>query len=183
MSRTGVPRLGENLAKKLGEIRKVLAEEVCLQDKGFPGVIRAQLATEQLGLANDAQSGPSFCALQGDMQISSSVAGFARNNRKLGRWQPALKANSSNPTVRPGRGSYLVPALATMARRVVGPLSSREATLTPAMVVGSYDALGEATAANPRCASFAAPWRRRASWLPLVRAGLQIMVEGPLVVN
>ena len=89
-----------------------------------------------------------------------------------------MKANSSNPTARPGRGSYRVPAFATMARRVVGPPSSRAATLTPVMSVASYDADVDAADANPRCASFAAPRRRRASWLPLVRAGLQIMVGG-----
>jgi hypothetical protein len=63
LSRTRIPRLGNDFGKKLGEIREVLAEEICLQDQGFPGVVRAQLATEKLSLADDAQSGPSFCVL------------------------------------------------------------------------------------------------------------------------
>lgn len=66
---------------------------------------------------------------------------------------------------------------------MVGPESSREATLTPAMVVGSYDAAGEAAAAKPRWAVFAAAGRRRASWLPLERADREIMVGGVDVVQ
>jgi hypothetical protein len=147
-------------------------------------VVGGQLAAEELGLAGDAKSG----AFLGVLSTRSKLAHLLlmrQHNRVLPpgpelkhQGRPALKANSSNPTVKPGRGSYRVPAFATMARRVVGPPSSREATLTPVMSVGSYEATGDATAANPRCASFAAPWRRRASWLPLVRAGLQIMVGG-----
>ena len=44
---------------------------------------------------------------------------------------PTLKANSSRPVVSPGRGSYRVPALATRASCVVGPMVSRAAILMP----------------------------------------------------
>lgn len=42
-----------------------------------------------------------------------------------------LKAKPSRPNVKPGRGWYRVPALATTASFVVGPWSSRAATLSP----------------------------------------------------
>ena len=48
--------------------------------------------------------------------------------------------------------------------------------MTPAMVVGSYEAELEAAAANARRWARAQPCRRRASWLPLVTADLEIIV-------
>lgn len=151
-------------------------------------MVCGQLTTEELGLAGDAEGGTFLGILKANIKLAHGPsAGRLGGSQAWPLWLDmrgyragtgrALKANSSRPTVRPGRGSYLVPAFATMARRVVGPLSSRAATLTPAMVVGSYDALGEAAAAaKPR-----APWRRMASWLPLDRAALQIMVWGVAV--
>lgn len=44
---------------------------------------------------------------------------------------PTLKANSSNPTVNPGKGWNRVPPLATIASLVVGPWASLEATFNP----------------------------------------------------
>lgn len=141
------------------------------------------MAAEELGLAGDAEGG----ALLGVLSSGDKLAHRAPDTRIPAHprqsWgscssRRALKANSSRPTVRPGRGSYRVPAFATTARRVTGPWSSLEATLRPAMVVGSYDAFSDAAAANPRCTVFAAPARRRACWLPLDRADREIMVGG-----
>ena len=49
--------MGENLAEKLGEVGKILAEEAGLQNKGLAGVVGSQLTTEELGFAGDAEGG------------------------------------------------------------------------------------------------------------------------------
>jgi hypothetical protein len=68
--RTGVARLGEHLGQELGEVGEVLAEEVCLKHKGFPGVVGQQLTAEKLGLTGDAESG----ALVGVLRAGSKLA-------------------------------------------------------------------------------------------------------------
>lgn len=45
---TGVLGLGDNLAEQLDVVREVVAEEACLENESFTGVVRSQLATEQL---------------------------------------------------------------------------------------------------------------------------------------
>lgn len=60
----------EHLGKELGEVGEVLAEEVGLEHEGFPGVIRVQLAAEELGLAGDAESG----AFLGVLRTRSKLA-------------------------------------------------------------------------------------------------------------
>ena len=180
MSRTRILGLRDNLGKELGEVGQVLAEEAGLQNEGLPGVVRGQLASQELGLSCDSEGG-SFCGVLGPRRKISSCRVLVMTPQEAAAAR-TLNANSSSPTVRPGRGSYRVPALATMARRVTGPLSSLEATLTPATLVGSYDPeVGEeesaAAAAKPRWESCAA-WRRKTAWLPLVRADREIMVRG-----
>lgn len=60
-----------------------------------------------------------------------------------------LKAKPFRPTVKPGRGSYRVPALETRAKVVVGPGISLLANFTPAAVPVSYWKDPEAGAARP----------------------------------
>jgi hypothetical protein len=55
-TRTGVLGVRDDFGKELREIRQVLAEEVGLQNQGFPGMVRRQLAAQQLRFADDAQS-------------------------------------------------------------------------------------------------------------------------------
>lgn len=49
--------LGDNLAKKLGKVRQVFAEEVGLDNKGLARVVGIQLAAEKFGLASDTEGG------------------------------------------------------------------------------------------------------------------------------
>jgi hypothetical protein len=56
--------LREHLGKELGEVGEVLAEEVGLEHKGFAGVVRVQLAAEELDLAVDAQGGAFLSVLK-----------------------------------------------------------------------------------------------------------------------
>jgi hypothetical protein len=54
---TGVLGLGDDLAKELGEVWKVVAEELGLQHKRFTGVVGSQLTAQKLGLSLDAERG------------------------------------------------------------------------------------------------------------------------------
>jgi len=56
-SRTRVLGLGDNLAKELGKVWEVLAEEVGLEHEALAGVVGAQLTAEEFRLAGDAEGG------------------------------------------------------------------------------------------------------------------------------
>lgn len=56
---TGVLGLGDNLGKKLSEVREIVLEEAGADDEGLAGVAGGQLATEELRFAVDAE-GRSF---------------------------------------------------------------------------------------------------------------------------
>jgi hypothetical protein len=115
------------------------------------------------------------------MSVSSSEAGMEHP----GSLQ-TLKANCSNPTVRPGNGWYLVPALATTANLVVGPATSLLAVFTPPTSAVSYEneVDPEETAARPRRfegAGLAQHCLRRASCAFLPIADREIIVRKGLV--
>lgn len=54
---TGILGLSDNLAEELGKVRKIVTEEVRLDDKGLTSMVRGQLAAEKFGLADDAKGG------------------------------------------------------------------------------------------------------------------------------
>lgn len=54
---TGVLGLGSNLAEQLGEVRKIITEELGLNHERLAGVVCVQLATEKLRLSLQAKSG------------------------------------------------------------------------------------------------------------------------------
>ncbi len=71
LPRTGILGLGDNLGQQLGEVGEVLAEEAGLQDESLAGVVRGQLASEELRLSCDSEGG-SFCGVLGPrVEISS----------------------------------------------------------------------------------------------------------------
>lgn len=88
-----------------------------------------------------------------------------------------MKANSSNPTVRPGNGWYRVPALETTASFVVGPWASLEAILRPDMSDVSNAPAPAAAAKQWGRGRRALQDRQRVLWALLARIDLEIIVE------
>jgi len=113
---TGVLGHRDDLSEQLSEVRQILTEEVSLDNNGLPGVGRSQLTTKKLRLASDAKGGSSLSVLHRAGKLAQ-VPGFVFDAIVF----LTLKANSARPAVRPGRGWYRVPALATTASLVVGP--------------------------------------------------------------
>jgi hypothetical protein len=99
MSRlTGVSGLRDDFRQKLGEVGHILAHEASFDNEGLTGMVGSQLTTKELGLADDSQAGSLVGVLMMVRLISSSSAMFR------GEQTPALKANPSRPTVKPGAG-------------------------------------------------------------------------------
>jgi len=97
---------------------------------------------------------------------------------------PTLKANCSNPAVRPGSDWYLVPALARTASFVVGPATSLLATLMPPTSAVSYEKEVDPEAVEARPRRVVGPAQhclRRASCAVLPIADREIIVRGRLV--
>lgn len=53
----------DDLGKKFGEVRQVVAEKAGLKNKCFPGMCSLQLATKKFRFAIDAQGRSSLCVL------------------------------------------------------------------------------------------------------------------------
>ena len=68
---TGVAGLRDDLGEKLGEVGNILAKEGGLENKSLTGVVRVQLATEELGLSRDAEGGTLVRVLYRQQKISS----------------------------------------------------------------------------------------------------------------
>lgn len=132
------------------------------------------MTTEELRLASDAEGRSSLGVLHGPGKLAQ-LAGFFQLPGFL-----TLNANSARPTVRPGRGWYRVPALATTASLVVGPWASREATLRPVTSEVSYDPVDAAAAKVRR---WTRQERRAACCAVRARDDLEIIMEGDGVGN